>query len=497
MRIARVRSHLLSYALPEPIRLPFYGGERTILKRDAMLICVETDNGVVGYAPGPGSERAQQAIDQTVAPFLTDRALADPDALRVQFQKATGGNPELAKIYCCVEIALYDIVGKARGLPVSELIGGRVRDRIRLYGSAGMYMPPEGYAAEAAAVAALGFNAYKMRPALGPEEDMRAVRLMREAVGPDFDLMVDAHTWWRMGDRSYDLATVERLAEFMADQGVAWLEEPLPPDDHEAYLALKEKDILPIASGEHEPDEERYLDLILSGAVDYVQMDVCCQGGYALGRRLFGEIARQGLGFAFHSWGTALEVVAAAHLGICWPEAVAEWLEFPCYSSPGQAGMYPFPLAAEILKDPLNLDHGDLIVGRGPGLGVQVDESVIERYPWIPGPWSYFRTDAPSETRAVMSDHSVQWDPRSLQKEHAGKLSDRGPRDCVAADRRNGEVPQFPGDAALPRGLGRGHGDGCGAPRQPDRPIQGIPDRLHRPLEDLHSSEHGGLLHRR
>jgi L-alanine-DL-glutamate epimerase-like enolase superfamily enzyme len=415
MKISSVRSHLLSYPFPEPIRLPFFGGERTIVKRDAMMIRVETDNGLVGYAPGPGSEDAQRAIQDTVAPFLTDRTLADPDALRVQFYQATGNNLALAKIYGCVEIALYDIVGKDTGLPVSELVGGRVRERIRLYGSAGMYMPPEAYAAEAAAVAKLGFTAYKMRPALGPEEDMRAVRLMREAVGPDFDLMVDAHTWWRMGDRSYSLATVEQLARYMADHNVCWLEEPLPPDNHEAYLALKEKDILPIASGEHEPDEQRYLDLILTQAVDYVQMDVCCQGGYALGRRLFAEIERQDLRFAFHSWGTALEVIAAAHLGICWPDNVVEWLEYPCYSTPSRAGMYPFPLAAEILKDPLELDHGDLIVSREPGLGVTVDESVVERYPWIPGPWSFFRTDNPAETRAVMSDHSVQWDPRSLQ----------------------------------------------------------------------------------
>jgi L-alanine-DL-glutamate epimerase-like enolase superfamily enzyme len=405
----------MSYPFPEPIRLPFFGGERTIVKRDAMVIRVETDTGLVGYAPGPGSERAQVVIEKTVAPFLTDRVLADPDALRVQFFEATGNDLDLAKIYCCVEIALYDLVGKDRGVPVSELIGGRVRNRIRLYGSAGMYMPPEAYAAEAAAVAALGFKAYKMRPAMGPEEDMKAVRLMREAVGPDFDLMVDAHTWWRMGDRSYDLATIEQIARYMAEYNICWLEEPLPPQDHAGYLALKEQDILPLAAGEHEPTEERYLDLILTQAVDYVQMDVVCQGGYSLGRRIFAEIARQGLRFAFHSWGTALEVIAAAHLGICWPDTVVEWLEYPCYSSPGRAGMYPFPLAAEILKDPLELDFGDLIVSRAPGLGVTVDEAVIERYPWIPGPWSYFRTDAPAETRAVMSDHSVQWDPRSLQ----------------------------------------------------------------------------------
>jgi L-alanine-DL-glutamate epimerase-like enolase superfamily enzyme len=196
----------------------------------------------------------------------------------------------------------------------------------------------------------------------------------------------------------------------MAAHRIAWLEEPLPPDDHAAYLALKEKDLVPLASGEHEPNEERYLDLILTQAVDYVQMDVCCQGGYSLGRRLFAEIVRQGLSFAFHSWGTALEVAAAAQLGICWPQLVVEWLEYPCYSTPGRAGMYPFPLSAEILTEPLQIERGDLIVPRTPGLGVTVDERVIERYPWIPGPWSLFRTESPLETRAVTSDHSVQWD---------------------------------------------------------------------------------------
>src|SRR5262245_2772545 len=140
MKIESVRSHLISYAFPEPIRLPFHGGERTILKRDAMLIRIAADNGLIGYAPGPGSESAHLAIERVVAPFLSGRALADPDALRIQFMEGPGLNPDLAKIYCCAEIALYDLVGKALGVPISELLGGRVRDRIRLYGSAGMYM---------------------------------------------------------------------------------------------------------------------------------------------------------------------------------------------------------------------------------------------------------------------------------------------------------------------------------------------------------------------
>jgi len=72
--------------------------------------------------------------------------------------------------------------------------------------------------------------------------------------------------------------------------------------------------------------------------------------------------------------------------------------------------MYPFPLAAEILKTPLQISHGDLIVPKGPGWGVDVDEGVIERYPWIPGPWSFFETDSPRQMRAVTSDHSAQWE---------------------------------------------------------------------------------------
>ena len=128
-----------------------------------------------------------------------------------------------------------------------------------------------------------------------------------------------------------------------------------------------------------------------------------------MGRRIFSEIAREGLKFAFHSWGTSLEVMAAAHLGICWPETVVEWLEYPVYSSFGVQSMYPFPLASEILKEPLPIERGELAVPRGPGLGVQVNESVIERYPWIPGPWSFFRLDSPAETWAVTADHSVKW----------------------------------------------------------------------------------------
>jgi L-alanine-DL-glutamate epimerase-like enolase superfamily enzyme len=409
MKIYSVRSFLLSYPFAAPLRLPYFGGERIILKRDAMLIRVESENGLVGYAPGQGSDEAQRGIESVIGPFLEGRTLADPDALRVQFLESGARDSAIQKLYCAVEIALYDLLGKAKGVPVSELLGGRVREHIRLYGSAGMYMSPDKYAEEAHAIAELGFRAYKMRAGGGPEADVETVRQMRNAVGPDFDLMVDAHTWWRMGDRSYLETTIDEVAEKLIEYNVAWLEEPLPPDDHEAYRRLKERDLVPLATGEHEPDELRYMDLILTESVDYVQMDVIGQGGYPTARRLLPLIGNAGLRFAFHSWGTALEVMAAAQLGICWPEPLVEWLEYPCYSTATRAGMYPFPLASDILKHPLQIDHGDLIVPRSPGLGVEVDEGVIERYPWIPGPWSFFEIDSPRERRSVGGDLSELW----------------------------------------------------------------------------------------
>ena len=403
MKIAKVESFLLSCPLPQPLKLTFWNGERTILKRDAMILRVTSDTGLRGYAPGPAHERAAKEIRDFLGPFLVGK-----DPLKWAEFKFKGG-PELTKTYHALEIAVMDLAARAAGKPLSELAGGRVRDTIKLYGSGGMYQPPEKYAQEAADVQAMGFPAYKYRPALGPDEDLRTVKLMREKCGPKFGIMIDAHSWWRMGDKSYSFDQVATLAREIAAYGPVWLEEPLPPDDHAAYRRLKAMALLPIATGEHEQDEAGFLDLIRTRAADYLQMDVCCQGGFAMGRRVCEALAREGLKFAFHSWGTTLEVLAAAHFGVCFPESVVEWLEYPCHGNFGRKGMYPFPLADEILVRPLDIRNGILTVPKGPGLGVEVDERVIEKYPWIPGPWSTFRIHSPPETIAVTGDHSVKW----------------------------------------------------------------------------------------
>jgi L-alanine-DL-glutamate epimerase-like enolase superfamily enzyme len=403
LKITRVESFLMSYRMPEPIRLEFHGGRRTILKRDAMLIRVTTDTGLTGYAPGPAHERADMEITQTIGPFLIGK---DP---RRWSKLGFAAEIEVMKTYRAVEIALVDLVARYEGCPLSELLGGRKRDRIKLYGSAGMYMEPEQYAAEARAVIEMGFPAYKMRPGMGAVKDLETVALMREAVGPDAGLMIDAHTWWRMGDNSYSFEMIAELASDIAEYNPLWLEEPLPPDDHNAYKKLHMQSDVKLASGEHEPSDSGFANLIDSGAVDYIQMDILCQGGISSARRIFEGVAEQGLRFAFHSWGTALEVLAAAQLGVCQPEDVVEWLEYPCYSHRERPAMYPFPLADEILSDTLEIEDGYLVLPDGPGLGIDINESVIEKYPFIPGPWSIFELDSPAQTVAVTGDHSLKW----------------------------------------------------------------------------------------
>jgi len=403
MKISQVDALLMSCALPTPLQLPFYGGTRTILKRDAMLIRVTTDTGLRGYAPGPAHETAARQIREDIAPFLNG---LDPRGWR---DFAFDGLPDVEKTYRAVELALLDVVARYEGCALSEVAGGRKRDRIKLYGSAGMYMPPEGYAAEAAAIKAQGFVAYKMRPALGPDSDLETIDRMREATGPDFGLMIDAHSWWRMGDRNYSFDTVASLARAMEGYSPVWLEEPLPPDDHDAYRRLRAGTKTPIATGEHEPDTNGLLDVAGGEMADIVQLDLLCQGGLGAFTIVAQRTQQNGLRFAFHSWGTMLEVLAAAHLGICWPANVVEWLEHPCYSNGGRVGMYPFPAADEILAEPLQIENGELIVPKGHGLGIEIDERVIERYPFQPGPWSIFHIDSPPSTVAVIGDHSVKW----------------------------------------------------------------------------------------
>jgi L-alanine-DL-glutamate epimerase-like enolase superfamily enzyme len=272
-----------------------------------------------------------------------------------------------------------------------------------------MYQSAESYAEEAAAVCELGFSAYKYRPALGPVEDLRTVELMRHAVGSDVGLCLDAHGWWRMGDKSYDAFTIETLAREIAPFGITWLEEPLPLDNRSLYTELRSNEIVPIAAGEHEHDLDGFEQLVQSGSVDIVQADVSHHGGFSGVSEILKLCRRNSLSFAFHNWGTALETVVDALIGSCFSRETARWLEYPQYAHRDSRVMYPFPLSDELVPDAPFPEKGELSLPEGPGLGVFVDESVFDKYPYRPGPWSIFELDSPPTRLALSGDHALPW----------------------------------------------------------------------------------------
>ena len=372
-----------------------------------MVVRIETQDGAVGYAPGPASEDAVRKIEKEIAPHLLGQKLVDPSHFVEDMLDKYGDTIWAAA--GAVEVALYDLWGKANQCSVTDFFGGRKQESVSCYGSAGMYQTAEKYAEEAAAVCELGFEAYKYRPALGPAEDLRTVELMREAVTSEVGLCLDAHAWWRMGDRSYSPAIVEFLAEAIAMHEITWLEEPLPVEDRDAYAKIKSLGYVDIAAGEHEKDFLGFRSLLGRDCVDIVQADVSHHGGFSGISKIIDLCERRFATFAFHNWGTALETVVDALIGSCFPRQTARWLEYPQYAHRDKRVMYPFPLSDELVPEaPVPVD-GELPLPDGYGLGLEINEAVFSEYAYQKGPWSKFEIDSPKSTQYLSGDHAQTW----------------------------------------------------------------------------------------
>lgn len=372
-----------------------------------MVVRIKTQDGAVGYAPGPASEDAVRKIEKEIAPHLLGQKLVDPSHFVEDMLDKYGDTIWAAA--GAVEVALYDLWGKANQCSVTDFFGGRKQDSVSCYGSAGMYQTAEKYAEEAAAVCELGFEAYKYRPALGPAEDLRTVELMREAVGSEVGLCLDAHAWWRMGDRTYSPAIVEFLAEAIAMHDITWLEEPLPVEDRDAYAKIKSLGYVDIAAGEHEKDFLGFRSLLGRDCVDIVQADVSHHGGFSGISKIIDLCERRFATFAFHNWGTALETVIDALIGSCFPRQTARWLEYPQYAHRDKRVMYPFPLSDELVPEaPVPVD-GELPLPDGYGLGLEINEAVFSEYAYQKGPWSKFEIDSPKSTQYLSGDHAQTW----------------------------------------------------------------------------------------
>ena len=403
MRITDLRADALSCPIDPPQQRDFAGGTRTIRKRDVVLVRLETADGLVGVAPGGASSSAMKeyfneitqdtivdVLRDVVAPALIGTEVSDPtDGHRLVAEQNL---PEALEweARSVVDIALHDLFGKVHGTPVYDLLPGSASPSLTLpmYASAGMYMKPEMYAREARQVADDGFFGYKYRPGIGPRGDRETIELIREEVGHDIEVMVDAHTWWKAGDGVYDPGTVRELVVQYTDHDVYWVEEPVPPTEYGAYRSLHEATGAPLAGGESETTPEGLVGLAETGAVEFLQGDVRHHGGFTGCWDAVAHCTDSPVTFVPHVFGTHLGLVANAHLTAAAPES--QLLEYPVFESDRYPGMYPFPLAEEILETDLTIESGELTLPDGDGLGVEVNEAVVDEYPHIEGPWTEF-----------------------------------------------------------------------------------------------------------
>jgi D-galactarolactone cycloisomerase len=337
------------------------------------LVEVITDEGVTGLGSVYTSAALVEGALGVLRPFLIGRSALDPAAVSETLHQNTfwqGRGGAITHAVSGVDIALWDILGKVTRQPISRLLGGRLRERIKPYGSL-LMTEPEGMAARLEPGLARGFRAFKI--GWGPfgrrdrRTDEAIIRASRAAVGPDVELMVDAggsDAYWPHGYK-WAIETARMLADF----DVTWFEEALRPDDLEGYVKLTEHSPVPIASCEVLTRRQSFLPWIERRAVDYIQPDVTKVGGLTEEFRIAQYADDHSILFVPHGWNTAIGL--AADLQLVAAAGNARWVEY----------ITPAPYIEDLCETPPVLDaEGFLAIPAGPGLGMRWSAEGIARH---------------------------------------------------------------------------------------------------------------------
>lgn len=368
LKITGVQTFLLEHELPKAI-----GPSTAMYKtRDTLLVKLTTDAGLVGWGETAYLDGVRTTIERMGA-TLKGRS---PLEHRKLWRELWGPNFGNGLALGAVDMALHDLWGKALGLSVADLYGGRLRDRVPAYASAMNYTegldPEKQYPEEAAALAKRGFKAMKMRIGGQPmKRDIAACAAVREAVGPDVKLMVD-------GNGAYALGTAIRVGRELEKLGYYFYEEPLPQMDYAGYEVLTDKLDIPIAAGEVLDSRGRAQELIRRRVMRIIQPDVSLCGGIT--EVLFiAELARLSGMMCFpHAWGGALVIAMTLQTLSLLPDASwARTTETPHL----ELDVYENPFRDKLVTRPVQVRADGLIdVPTGPGLGVEIDEDVIKHY---------------------------------------------------------------------------------------------------------------------
>jgi L-alanine-DL-glutamate epimerase-like enolase superfamily enzyme len=385
VKIIKVEGVLLSAALPPEHVVRWSGGEMQIA--NAALAVVDTDEGITGigdtYAGGWFYPKAAKAMVEHFEPLLLGEDPREPALLaRSIWSKSLywGRVGAGANAVSAIENALWDIAGKAANQPAWKLLGGLAHERLLLYASGGLEKPREAVIEEMRGYLAAGFKAVKIRVSTDLNRAVEKVRLCRDVLGPDVQLMVDAV----MGShpQAWSAATAIRFARSIEELDIAWLEEPCAANDYEGYAAVRGATSIPIAGGETSYGVPEFMHFLRAGALDIVQPDACTSGGIVECQRIAAAAAAHRLRAAPHAWGSSATVAANLSWAFTQPNVIAQ--EYPTWG---------FPLRDALFAAPLPIERGYLIPPGAAGLGLVLTEEVRRRYAWREGGGARMRVD--------------------------------------------------------------------------------------------------------
>ena len=369
MRITHVRSAGLRDGTPAG------GWSNEIQPEDCIhtLVVVFTDEGVIGWGSAFTNDVLVRGALGTLQPLLEGENPLEPERVSEKLHAHTfwmGRGGSVTHAISGIDIALWDILGKATGQPVGRLLGGRYRERVRPYASLLMREPQE-LSQQLLAIRAQGFRAFKI--GWGPfgrtsaRLDEAIVRAARDAVGEESLLMVDAGASDAFWPQDYKWAT--RTASMLAAYDVRWFEEPLPPDNLQDYVLLRNTSPVPVAGGEVLTRRQSFVPWIQQRALDIVQPDATKVGGISEARRIAWMAEDHGVQYIPHGWNTALGLAADLHLAsACARTDLVEYLTGS-------------PFIDDLVVAPWRLDdEGMLRVPDGPGLGIALNVDAVERH---------------------------------------------------------------------------------------------------------------------
>jgi D-galactarolactone cycloisomerase len=337
------------------------------------LIIVRSDDGLAGYGSCFTSGKLIVGAVELLWPLLKGESTVEPQRVsetlrQASFWQGRGGSVEHA--ISGLDIALWDLMGKACNQPVSRLLGGNYRQSIKPYGSI-LFDEPDQLRESLESVVSRGFQAIKMgwRP-FGRRDrkfDELLVRTARKTVGDEVELMVDAggsEQFWPHGTN-----WARNTAKMLADYGIVWFEEPLPPDDLEGYIELTRVSPVPIAGCEVLTRRQSFRPWIERRAVDIIQPDCTKNGGLSESRRIAELASDHNVQVVPHGWNTAIGLAADLQFSASIP--VARYVEY----------LTPCAYIDEITTEPFVIDdEGLLAIPQGPGLGVKVDPEKLKRF---------------------------------------------------------------------------------------------------------------------